>query len=330
MAPALSAATLNDPVTQHMHQDFTQLRLGLTVGQALTALRERPPQERIIYFYVVDGDGRLHGVVPTRRLLLSPLDQPLAGIMINKVIAIPTAATVLDACEFFSLHRLLAFPVVDAERRLIGVVDVQLYTDELSELETSQGDQEDLFQLIGVHLTQVRQTSPVAAFRSRFPWLVCNLAAGILAALLSGLYQEQLGQVVALSLFIPAVLSLAESVSMQSVSLGLQAMHRKLTVGALLHQVRWESLTGLLLGGTAGLILGLVALVWLGQVRVTLCLLGGIAGGVTSAAVIGVAMPNVLHLVRHDPKVAAGPIALAVSDTLTLLLYFNCARWLWA
>ena len=63
---------------------------------------------------------------------------------------------------------------------------------------------------------------------------------------------------------------------------------------------------------------------------VTGLLLGGIAGGVAGAAVLGITMPNVLRLLRHDPQVAAGPIALASSDMLTLLLYFHLARWLLA
>src|SRR5262249_11024589 len=56
-------------------------------------------------------------------------------IMVPKVVALPASATVLDACEFFIQYRLLAFPVVDAEGRLLGVVDVDLYTEELSRLE---------------------------------------------------------------------------------------------------------------------------------------------------------------------------------------------------
>ena len=90
-----------------------------------------PPSSRVTYFYVVDDDGRLQGVVPVRRLLLSPLDKRVAEIMVKEVIAIPKTATVLDACDFFILHRLLAFPVVDKDRRILGVVDVELYTNEL-------------------------------------------------------------------------------------------------------------------------------------------------------------------------------------------------------
>src|SRR5437762_2155117 len=71
---------------------------------------------------------------------------------------------------------------------------------------------DDLFQLIGVHLAQAQQTSPVTAFRHRFPWLLCNVAGGILAAFLAGLYQDELARVVELALFIPVVLALAESV----------------------------------------------------------------------------------------------------------------------
>src|SRR5438132_1365580 len=146
VAPALTA-DLNDPVRQHMRRDFVSLRTDQTVAQALSSIRERQPEGRIIYFYVVDADGRLQGVLPTRRLLLSALDKPLADIMVRQVIAIPETATVLEACEFFTMHRLLAFPVLDAEHRVLGVVDVELYTQERSDLEKREGS-DDLFQLI--------------------------------------------------------------------------------------------------------------------------------------------------------------------------------------
>ena len=322
---------LNDSVLQHLHQDFTSLRVEQTVGQALASIRERQPQGRIIYFYVVDGEGRLKGVVPTRRLLLTPLERPIADIMVPQVIAIPATATVLDACEFFTLHRLLAFPVVDAEKRILGIVDVQLYTDELRDLDRREGH-DDLFQLIGVHLTEAQQANPVVAFRQRFPWLLANIAGGLLAALLSFLYQRELAwQDAVLALFVPVVLALAESVSIQSVTLALQTLHGKRpTWESLLSRASRELLTGGLLGLACALLVGLVALLWLRQMAVVLCLLGGILGGVAAAAVLGLAIPYLLRILKRDPQVAAGPIALACSDMLTLLVYFNLARCLLA
>ena len=319
---------LGDPICQHMRTDFARLHVDRTVGEALEAIRLHPPEGRIIYFYVVDDENRLKGVVPTRRLLLNSLDKRIGEIMVRDVVAIPQTATILTACELFTLHRLLAFPVVDEESRLLGIVDVELYTRELSDLDRHERNDE-LFQLIGVHLTEAHHASPLVAFRHRFPWLLTNIAGGVLAAFLARAFEPELQQVVALALFIPVVLALAESVSIQSVSLALQVLHgHQPNLPTILKKLRTEAVTGLLLGTAGGLTVGVVALVWLGHTAVAICLVGGIAGGVTSAAVIGVAMPNLLRLFRRDPQVAAGPIALAAADMATLLLYFSLARWL--
>jgi magnesium transporter len=169
----------------------------------------------------------------------------------------------------------------------------------------------------------------LAAFRSRFPWLGCNLAAGILAAFLAGVYREELSRAVALAFFIPVVLNLAESVSSQSVSLALHALQgARAPWKSILHSFRRELCTGLLLGLGSGAVVALVALVWLGEARVALCLVGGITGGVAGAAVFGMAMPILLHLLHLEPRVAAGPVALAGADVLTILIYLNLARWL--
>jgi magnesium transporter len=328
LVPTTPKLSPDDAVTLHMHQDHTTLRAQQTVGEALAWLRQHPPTGRIIYFYVLDGDQRLRGIVPTRRLLLSPPEASLADIMVAKVITIPAGATVLDACEFFIQHRLLAFPVVDDDGRMLGVVDIQLYTDEVEQL-SDANVRDDLFQLIGVHAARGRSESPLSAFGQRFPWLGCNLAAGILAAFLTGLFQQELDRAVALAYFIPVVLNMAESVSSQSVSLALQMLHgQRPTWQGMAARLRGEFGTGLMLGLASGAVVALVALVWLGQTTVALCLVGGITGGVAGAAVLGLALPMMLRLFHLEPRVAAGPIALAGADILTIVLYLTLARWL--
>src|ERR1700675_2560813 len=94
---------LDDPIPRHMRRDFSRLLVSQTVGEALEEIRRQPPEGRVIYFYVVDNESRLHGVVPTRRLLLNPLDKKLTDIMVRDVITIAAQTTVLDACEFFTL-----------------------------------------------------------------------------------------------------------------------------------------------------------------------------------------------------------------------------------
>jgi magnesium transporter len=316
---------LNDPVTTHMRTDPTRLKVGQTVAGALDYVRKTPTTGRVVYFYVVDDDDRLKGVVPTRRLLLADPATPVEDVMIRQVVAIPHTATVLDACEFFTLHKLLAFPVVDDQKRLIGLVDVDLYTEELSDLDRREGN-DDLFQLIGVHLTEAEQRNVGTQFRRRFPWLLANVAGGLLAAVLAYLY-EDVATLAVMTPFIPIVLALGESVSIQSVSLALQTLHgERPTWGTLWRKVGRELVVGLMLGAGCGLLVGLIALVWMGEFAVGVALFGAIAGGVTGAAAVGLAMPLVLRMLSRDPQVASGPIALAVADMLSLLIYFNLGR----
>ena len=142
MLPSLSQSTtehLEELVLPFARKDFTTLAEDSTVEQALAAIRSRGVGERVIYFYVVDAADRLVGVVPTRRLLTMPLEGKLAEIMIRNVIAIPDTATVMDTCECFAIHKFFAFPIIDKNRRVVGVADVGLFTDEV--LDVSEREQ---------------------------------------------------------------------------------------------------------------------------------------------------------------------------------------------
>ena len=271
---------------------------------------------------------QLVGVVPTRRLLLAAAEKTIADIMIANVVAIPADATVLEACEFFTLHRLLAFPVVDGARRIVGVVDVDLYTEELADTgEAGPVDRGDVFQLIGVRLTRSQQARPLRAFRGRFPWLLCNIAGGALAAILADIYHVQLNwEHAVLAIFIPVVLALAESVAIQSVTLTLDAIHgERPSWSDLLTRCRHELMTGLLLGVGAGLLVAILAASWQGIPMLFVIVFGGITIGVAGGAVCGLTVPYLLRLMSRDPQVAAGPIALASADVVALLAYFNLA-----
>ena len=320
------ALNLGDPVIHHLRQDFPRLFIYQTVGEALNQLRRTPPSGPIIYFYVTDDENHLEGIVSGRTLILEPYERPLRDVLIRSVITLPPKSTIFEACELFITHKLMALPIVDEKKHILGTVDLSLCAAELTDLNDFRR-QNDLFQRVGVHISNARPASSFSAFRLRFPWLGCNLAAGILAAFLSGIYQRELSRAVALAFFIPVVLNLGESVSSQSVSLAIELLHsQSASWGSMLQKLKSEALTGLMLGLGSGSLVALFALVWLGQTRVALCLIGGITAGVTGAALLGLMMPYTLRLFRLDPKIAAGPIALAGTDVITILIYLNLAR----
>src|SRR2546429_9312673 len=121
----------NSPVVEHARKDFPLLDADMTVGEALDRIRREGVGERVIYFFAIDSEKRLVGVLPTRRLLTAALETHLEEIMVRRVVAIPATATVLEACEFFVLYKFFAFPVVDDQRRVVGLIDVSLFAEEL-------------------------------------------------------------------------------------------------------------------------------------------------------------------------------------------------------
>jgi magnesium transporter len=212
--------------------------------------------------------------------------------------------------------------------KMVGLVDVELFAEGIDDLEQTR-QQENLFQLIGVHLSADEQASPIRAFATRFPWLLCNIGGGLVAAFLTYLFEAELKAALALAMFIPVLLALAESISIQSVTLALVILSGQQPTWALLrNKLSRELATGLLLGVVCGCLIAIAEILWLRDTNVAFALLAGIGLGMTAAAGIGLAMPFLLRMLKRDPQVAAGPIALAAADMVTLTVYFSVARWL--
>jgi len=322
MPAQLSAAQLHEPILPQARPPQVVLTPDQTIDQALKAIRVASSATSIHYFYVVDDDQRLVGVVPTRRLLAAEPDHKVAEVMVDNVVAIPDWATVLIASEYFATRRLLAFPVVNTQGQLLGVVDVSLFTDEVIDL--ARRTYEDIFQLIGVHGTAQRST--IDAFRDRFPWLLCNIAGGLMAAFIASRFEHLLQEVVVLALFIPIVLALGESVSMQALSLTLQSFTDGPFVPKRLMAALWKEFrTALLLGAGCGGVVAAVVIVWRGETVVAAVIFAAIALSMVVACLLGVAFPAILRVAKADPRIAAGPVVLAAADVATLLFYFGIA-----
>lgn len=313
---------LHDSVLDHIQKEVVRLTADQTVSDALDALRRHGQSQDIVYIYVVDDEGRLTGVVPTRALLASPLERSLREILRRDVVAIPDWATVLVAAEYFVTQRFLAFPVVSSGGQLVGQVDVKVFTDEV--VGHAKRSFDDIFQIIGVHATQGRTVW--LGFRDRFPWLLTNIGGGLLCAILVSRYEQLLDAAVVLAVFMPLVLALAESVSMQSATLTLHGLHSGgVTWGLLGPAMRREFSVAALLGLGCGVMVGGIAWAWKGDDALAFVLGGAIACAMVTAAILGLLLPTLLHAARRDPKIAAGPIVLACADVCALLLYFNLA-----
>src|SRR5256884_1367669 len=319
-------------VIEHARKDFPLLDADMTVGQALDRIRREGVGERVIYFFAVDSDKRLVGVLPTRRLLTAALETPLKEIMVRRVVAIPATATVLDACEFFVLYKFFAFPVVDEQRRVVGLIDVSLFAEEMlgerdEQPRSAMPVRDDVFEVLGFHLEQIRGASPWRAFRFRFPWLLVTVTAGTVCAILARAFEATLARSLIVAFFLTMVLGLNESVSAQSMSVTIQLLRSApVTWGWFAAALRREFTTALLLGLSCGSVVAAIVWFWKSDLPSAGAIGGSIALSLVTASLFGLGVPSFLHRLKLDPKIAAGPITLALADVFALLIYFTAAR----
>lgn len=316
---------LAQPVVQYARRNFTALKHDITIAEALELLRKQDLGERIVYFYVVNDKNQLVGVLPVRRLLMAEPATRISDVMLSRVVALPETATVLDACELFAMHRFLALPVTNAEGKLIGVVDVTLFTEEIFDL-TERDRMNELFEAIGLRIAAMREAGVWTAFRLRFPWLLATVASGTICAFLAGMFETTLAQTIVLAFFLTVVLGLSESVSIQSLLMTIRTLHGR--------RPTWQWFTGtlvrqlpasVLLGAACGTLVGSVAWCWRGATGSACVIASSIIGTMTIGCFWGVIVPTIIHAVRLDPRIAAGPITLALTDISTLAIYLSVA-----
>jgi magnesium transporter len=332
---------LDRPVTEFLSPAAFTLREDLTIDQALAALRAgaRDVQKNsgsggnggagkgpapVAYLYVVNEREELVGVMPMRRMIMAPGETRIGDLMTREAIALGERETLFDALELFAMHRFLALPVVDAQRRLRGVVELALYTDEAFDLAQTR-QLNEVFQLIGLHLERHKQGGAWAGFRMRMPWLLANIGGGLICAALGAMFQATLAKTVLLALFIPLILTLAESVAVQSMTLAIErAVLKRKFPGELAR----EMVTAILLGVCAGALVGAVSLLWRGPWMATVAIGTSVAGAMFCAAMLGRAVPGVIHAMKLNPRIASGPMTLAVVDVVTVGLYLSGATWM--
>jgi magnesium transporter len=223
------------------------------------------------------------------------------------------------------MHRFLAIPVVDEQRRIIGIVDVGLFTDEVLDINERERT-DDVFETLGFRISQVRSATPSRAFRLRYPWLLATIGSGTVCALLASAFATTIAKSLVLAFFLTLVLALGESVSIQSMALAVQALRSATPSWQwLLRALGHEAATALLLGPACGAVVVLVICVWRGIGAAAFVIGGSIAVALFGACLFGLLVPAVLHWLKLDPRIAAGPVTLAVTDVFTLLCYFGLA-----
>ncbi|MDN5347237.1 MAG: magnesium transporter [Clostridia bacterium] len=305
-----------------MTTEYVAIKEDITAGEAIEILRATAPDaETVYYIYVVNSQNQLVGVVSLRELIIAPTSKLISEIMHRKVISVTVDMDQEEVARIVSRYDFLAVPVVDHERKLLGIVTVDDVIDVIQEEAT-----EDIYLLAGTSDIEEERGHLWNALRSRLPWLIVTMLEGMVAGVVLRGIEQALQAMVALAFFIPLLTGMGGNVGTQSATLTVRGLatgqinsHRTLIT------VFKEVSVGASIGLFFGVLVGLIASFW--QQKPVLGLIVGLAmlGNMTTAATMGTLVPMFFKRVGIDPAVASAPFISASIDITGLLIYASLA-----
>jgi magnesium transporter len=267
----------------------------------------------------------LVGAVSLRALVLARAGQPLSAIMDADVVSMPPTMDQEDVARLFDHYELLAVPVVDDKRKLLGIVTVD---DVVTVLKQEQA--EDIQKLGAVRPIEdgYLQTDFWTFVRKRAVWLIVIFLGEILTASVLEHYEAARKAFSSIEVFVPLIISSGGNTGSQASSLIIRGLALgEFGVGDAVKILAREARVGLALGAILGAI-GVLRAVFVGHSGG-----GGMAAAVglaliacvTFGSIVGALLPLLIKRLGFDPAVSSGPFIASLVDVCGIILYLNIA-----
>lgn len=304
---------------------FPHVRIGEKIRNVEKMLLDKANEfDTIDYVYVVGDNSVLKGVISIRELHASEKEASVEETM-KKELVVAHPLTHQERIVYLALsNRIKAIPVVDKEKRLLGIVPydiiLHIFNEEVREDVFKFGG---IFHKVGKEYTTIK-SSASTMIKLRLPWIIIGVLGGTITASIISSFEHVLNTLLALAAFAPVLAYLSDAVGTQSETLTVRsiALDPKLSLKS--YFVR-ELAVALSLALACGLLLSTIALV--GWQNSTLGLIVGLSMflSIISAVIISTGFPFLFKKANLDPAIASGPFATMISDVATVTIYFTLA-----
>jgi magnesium transporter len=331
---AVLLAYAEDDAGGLMSTRFARVRADLRVDEALLYLRRqaREKLETIYYVYALDHEQRLLGVATLRALFTARSDATVRDVMKQDVVTVSEDMDQEAVSRLFKHYGFLAVPVVDAERRMKGIVTVDDIVDVLSEEATEDAQKFGGMEALDEPYLEIAFWD---MWKKRAGWLSALFLGEMLTATAMGRFQDEIAKAVVLALFVPLIISSGGNSGSQASTLVIRAMALgELRMRDGFRVARREIAAGLALGTTLGVI-GVIRIVaWekvfhtYGAHYLEIAITVGVSlvGVVLFGTMAGSMLPLLLHRLGFDPASASAPFVATLVDVTGLVLYFTVAN----
>lgn len=306
-----------------MGAEFIAVAENLQVGEAIEKIRASSPRDgKATYVYVVDNENRLKGVLFLRDLVFSPANKTLQELIRSEIVTVPAEMDREEVVRLFQKYRLLALPVVDSARHLLGTIVASDIPRVIEEEAT-----EDILKVAGIGGGEESFKTPfTGSIKRRLPWLILNIFLDCLAVSVIAYFEKTLQEVIALAVILPIISDMGGNVGIQTVSLAV----RELATGEISFNDFWKIVgrelgVGFFNGFVLGMVLCGIGYFWKGNI--VLGLVAGLALWVNTiiAGIVGAALPLIIKRRGLDPATASGALLTTVTDLSGFFLTLSLA-----
>ncbi len=307
-----------------MTTEFVNLRPEMTVSDAIKHIKRTGLDKETINTCYVTQNKKLLGYVSMRSLILNDEDKKLSEIMEPNVIFAQTHEDQETVAHMFKKYGLLAIPVVDNERRLVGIVTVDDAIDVMTDETT-----EDISKMAAVIPSDkpYLKTSTFTLWKTRVPWLLFLMFSATFTGIIIAKYEAALQTLPALMVFIPMLMDSGGNAANQACTTIIRGLSlREIRFSDIFRIVWKESRVALLCGLTLALFnFARIMLIDRLDIVIAFVVCITLVVDVFIAKLIGSSLPILATKIGLDPAVMASPLITTIVDALALLIYFGFA-----
>lgn len=307
-----------------MTTEYAALNQDLTIAAALSELRKIAPDRGTLYnVYVVDDDLRLVGMIPLKDMFVRPSLARLKDVMRTDVKSVNADKDVEEVARIARDYDLVSVPVVDDQKRLIGLVTIDDIID-VFEAEAT----EDMYRHGAVYEhTRYLPANPLSLARQRVIWLIVLALVGFVTGSVIGRYESMVTTMFALAIFMPVIIDSGGNAGTQASTVIIRGLATgELSIGDWFRIFWKEILVGLCAGTSVAIIGALRGYIMEKSLKLALAIGLALVVVVTFATVLGAALPLIFKRLKIDPAVVSGPLITSVLDVLGLIIYFEIAH----
>ncbi len=310
-----------DSAGRMMETRVISFRLQTTVREALSRLRStrRGPSHALL---VVDESNRLEGLVALTDAVLAEPRRPLGELLRRMPLSVHALTPREDVVDLLSRRNVAILPVLDMDRRLLGVIRHDLLLVQAVQEEATA----DMQTMVGASREERALSSPWFAVRKRLPWLNINLLTAFLAAAVVGVFEGTIAKFTALAVLLPVVAGQSGNTGAQALAVIMRGLAlREIRLRHTVQVLGKEAFAGALNGAAIALVTAVGVFVWSESLGLCAVIALAMVVSMAIAGLSGAAIPLLLTAVRQDPAQSSSIILTTVTDVVGFFSFLGLA-----